>query len=310
MNSRREVLGLMAATSAAFFVRRTNARPIARLWTDTRDDAAAESLGFRLGTQAWTFRDRTLFEALDYAKKLGLRYVEMFPGQSLSPDERGAKVGPELSKEQIGRLKEKLAATGISARAFGVWNFSKDEAAGRRIFEFAKEMGIETVTCEPAIEAWDLVEKLANEYKIDAACHNHPKPTTYWDPAIVMNAVGKRGQRVGACADIGHWTRSGVDAPEGLKKYEGKLKSLHFKDIKEGIDQPWGTGLTGIVAVLRELRRQKFKGLLSMEYEHGSGAELEANTAKCVAFFDQACRELLEAEKKAAPGDAPTKAGA
>ena len=32
-----------------------------------RDDAAAERLGLRLSVQAWTFRDRTAFEAIDTA---------------------------------------------------------------------------------------------------------------------------------------------------------------------------------------------------------------------------------------------------
>src|SRR5689334_19391807 len=40
-----------------------------------RDDAAAEKLGWRLAVQAWTFRDRTAFEAIDAAKKLGIRYI-------------------------------------------------------------------------------------------------------------------------------------------------------------------------------------------------------------------------------------------
>ena len=42
-----------------------------------RDDAAAERLGFRLGVQAWTFRDRTAFEAIATAHRLGLRYIEL-----------------------------------------------------------------------------------------------------------------------------------------------------------------------------------------------------------------------------------------
>jgi hypothetical protein len=51
-----------------------------------RDDAAAEKLGWRLGVQAWTFRDRTAFEAIDTAAALGLRYIELYPGQQLSSE--------------------------------------------------------------------------------------------------------------------------------------------------------------------------------------------------------------------------------
>jgi hypothetical protein len=44
--------------------------------------------------------------------------------------------------------------------------------------------------------------------------------------------------------------------------------------------------------MLAELKRQGFRGLFSLEYEDGAGALLEANVARCIAFFDQTAREL------------------
>jgi sugar phosphate isomerase/epimerase len=257
-----------------------------------RDDSAAEKLGWRLGVQAWTFRDRTAYEAIETAAKLGLKYVELYPGQSLRPDKRDAKVGPEMSDDQREGLVKKLESSHVKAVSFGVVEFKNDEPAARKIFEFAKKLHLENLSCEPEPDACELVDRLCNEYKINAAIHNHPKPSRYWNPDTLLAAVKGRSARFGACADTGHWPRSGLVPVECLKKYEGHIIELHFKDIENGVDRPWGTGKGDARAMLAELKRQGFKGLIDVEYEDGEGAPLEANVAKCIAFFDATAREL------------------
>jgi sugar phosphate isomerase/epimerase len=261
-----------------------------------RDDGAAEGLGWKLAVQTWTFRDRTAIEAIATAERLGIKYLEMYPGQELGKAFPGAKVGPDLSDELRGELKRSLALHNVKLMNFGVVNFKNDEAAARRVFEFARDMGIQTITCEPEMSAWDLVERLAEEFKINAACHDHPKPTAYWNPDTVLEAIKGRSKRLGACADTGHWTRSELVPVECLKKLEGRIISLHFKDISppglRGTDRPWGSGDGNARGMLEELRRQGFRGVIAVEYESGAGAELEANVAKCIAWFDSVAREL------------------
>jgi sugar phosphate isomerase/epimerase len=268
-----------------------------------RDDRAAEHLGWQLGVQAWTFRDRTTFETIDTCKALGLKYIELYPGQKLAPGSDVA-VGQDMTPEQIAMLQKKLAASGVRPMAFGVVGFGKDEAAARKTFTFVRALGIPTITCEPDADAWDVVAKLADEFEITIACHDHPKPSHYWNPETVLAAVKDRSQRLGACADTGHWPRSGVDPVEGLRTLAGRIRSLHFKDIApadaKGEDKPWGTGGGKAAAQLAELHRQGFRGLVSIEYETGAGKELEANVARCIAFFDAQAREL--AAKKAPAG--------
>src|SRR5262249_34982311 len=61
-----------------------------------RDDAAAERLGWRLAVQAWTFNDRTAFEAIDTARALGIKYIELFPDQKLAPAHGDVKVAVDM----------------------------------------------------------------------------------------------------------------------------------------------------------------------------------------------------------------------
>ena len=81
------------------------------------------------------------------------------------------------------------------------------------------------------------------------------------------------------------------------RSLRGHIITLHFKDIKDDKDQPWGTGTCDARGMLVELQRQHFRGAISMEYEAGAGKEVEANAAKCVEFFDGVARELVKGEK-------------
>jgi sugar phosphate isomerase/epimerase len=267
-----------------------------------RDDAAAEKLGWRLGAQAWTFRDRSAFEAIATAHRLGLKYIELYPGQPVSTDAKDGKVGPEMGDAPLAALKKKLADEQVKAVSFGVCDLPKDEAVARRTFEFAKALGLENLSSEPAPEALDVVAKLADEFKIKVAFHNHPKGSSrYWNPEAVLAAVKGRSALLGSCSDTGHWTRSGLKPVDCLKLLEGRVLELHFKDLGEfgkdsAADVPWGTGKSDARGILAELKRQGFRGLISVEYETGAGAEVEQSVAKCIAFFDATARELAAAK--------------
>ena len=266
-----------------------------------RDDAAAHKLGWKLGMQAWTFHQDTLKDAIDQSAALGLRYIEGFPGQKLGgglPDEAIFIQG--MPTEHMNTVKAWLYDAGIKMANYGVVGLDTDEAKDREVFEFAKAMGIQTIVSEPEFDSFDVVEKLADEYGINVAMHNHPTPSKYWDPQIVLDHVKGRSKRLGACADTGHWVRSGVDPIEALKLLEGRIISLHLKDLSElsaeGHDVPWGTGVDNIPAIMDELHRQGFKGVFSIEYEYNWGKAMP-ELAQCVSFFnEQAAR--IAGEKK------------
>ena len=114
---------------------------------------------------------------------------------------------------------------GVKLACYGVVS-GRDETDWRRIFEFAKAAGIETITSEPDPKHMDMLDKLCEEYAINVAIHNHPKASRYWNPDTVLGAVRGRSKRIGACADTGHWVRSGLDPLECLKKLEGRIVSL------------------------------------------------------------------------------------
>ncbi len=257
----------------------------------------AEKLGWRLGCQAYSFRKFTLFEAIDKTASLGLKYIEAYPDQILSKERSQIKVSESLPSEARRELKKKLGDCGVKLVNYGVCNLSQKPDDSRKVFDFAKDMGIETIVSEPPEEAMEMLDKLCAEYGMNIAIHNHPKYARahYWNPDTVLKACRGCSKRIGACADTGHWVGSGLDPLESLKKLDGRIVSLHFKDLNnqgpDAHDVPWGAGICDVKAMLGELHRQGFKGVFSIEYEYNWDDSLP-EIAQCVEYFDKIAAEL------------------
>jgi len=248
--------------------------------------------GFAIGCQAYTFNRFTAFEAIEKTAAAGGKVIEFFPGQRLSKEQPDLRVDHNASDEVIAALKAKLDKHGLKAVNYGVVGLPNNEADCRKVFEFAKKMGLVAVTSEPAMETMDLLEKLAKEYDLKVAIHNHPRQPNnpnykVWDPNYVLSMVKGRDARLGSCADTGHWVRSGVKPIEALKILDGRIASCHLKDLHEvgpgGHDVPFGTGVSDIKAVLDELKRQNFQGNIAIEYEYNWDTSVP-EVAQCIGF--------------------------
>lgn len=257
----------------------------------------AEKAGWKLGIQTYTFHKFSFQEAVDKAKLLDLKYVEVYYGQPLGKDIEGTmdfRMDEATQKKVLAYAKSK----GIKIIASGVV-ICKDEAEWKQLFEFASAMDIKIITCEPEYKHLKYVDELANQYKIDVAIHNHPKPSNYWNPEMFLEAVKGLSPRIGACADVGHWKRMGINPVAALTMIEGRVKSLHFKDVKEKVegeteqhDVIWGTGVCDVDGILKELKRQNFKGLFSIEYEYNWENSVP-DIKECISYFNTKTDQLF-----------------
>jgi sugar phosphate isomerase/epimerase len=250
-----------------------------------------EKLGWKLGAQAYTFNLFTFFDAIDKIDSCGLKYVEAFPRQAIGGGIEGT-MDYHMDAGTAGSVLQKLKEKGIVLYAYGVVS-PDNEADWKRLFEFGKVMGISTFTSEPAEKDMALISRLCDQYNINLVIHNHPVPKHYWKPAVVLAAIEGQSKHIGACADIGHWVRSGLDPVECMKSLEGHILHLHMKDLnyKEGKDNGaddrdvhWGTGIANTDGVIRELKRQNFKGMISAEYERNWQNNVPDVTASILYF--------------------------
>ncbi len=252
---------------------------------------AQEKLGIRLGVEAYTFHRVSFFETIERAAKLGMAYVGGLSFQRVSPD-IAKNLDPSLTDAEIEQVRMKLDAEGIRLLTYYYQEIPGDEAGCRKVFEFARKLGIETFMTEPKLESLDVIERFADEYGINVALHNHDRKASpnYWSPDAILKVCKGRGPRIGAAADVGYWMRDGLDPVAGIRKLGKRLLTIQMHDLHEltpqGHDVPWGTGKGGVEKMIREIHRLKLKPtMIGLEYSYNFDANID-EVEQCARFFD------------------------
>jgi sugar phosphate isomerase/epimerase len=255
-----------------------------------------DKLGWRVGYATYSFRNLTVFEALDKAAATGLRYAELFGWQKLSPANPDESPEAGLSKQLRKDLKNKADDLGV--RIIGSYARLKNPDMAKSIFEFAAEMNFEMIVGEPMGNMLDVVEKLTEEFGVDLAMHNHPKPSPYWNPDAGLAALKGRSKRMGFCCDTGHWCRSGLDPVEMLRKVAPRVKTFHLKDLEafgvlKAEDVIWGQGKCRVADILAEVKEQSIQHpYFSIEWERDPNEPIKTHAAS-TAFFEEVAGKLI-----------------
>lgn len=268
--SRRGFLAAGAATCAA-------ASPLAAF---AREAAAAD---LNLGIQLYSLRGYKVDEAMKHARDIGFRFVEFYGDMYPVTSDAAAIAG----------MKKKLADLGLTASAHGVNGFGGDAAANRKIFEFAKAAGIPCISADPSPEAFKSLDELVKEFDIRIAIHNHGPKHRYNKVVDVLKAIEGHDERIGACADLGHYIRSGEKPVEVIRLLKGRLYGIHLKDFQDMQDVTKGVilgkGHLDVPAVMAALVQTNFpkNGALSLEYEENPQNPLD-DIKQCYAVAKDA----------------------
>ena len=89
----------------------------------------------------------------------------------------------------------------------------------------------------------------------------------------MLNAIDGYDVRIGACADLGHYIRSGQRATEVIRLLKGRLYGIHLKDFAEMKKKTQGVilgkGHLDVEGVFLALKATGFPddGAISLEYE-------------------------------------------
>ncbi len=280
--------------------------PVLAFFAASLSDAiAAEKTGPKLGLQTWTCRNMEFDQVVEFAVKHGITQVQFI----------AKHLDPKGTKEETLRKKAILDAKGLTAYSFGVNGTSMNKEENRKLFEFAKLMGMKVIIVEPKVmEEWDNLEQLVKEYDIKLAIHNHGKDTVYGDPATVKKVLAARDPRIGVCLDIGWVTAAGFDAAKIFREYNGRVFDMHLKDKrieaaapapaapvadtpggKKGakkaagstiLDVEIGTGQANYKDLFAEIKKAKWSGVMAIETDNATFAQ-DPNklVAGAVTFF-------------------------
>ena len=99
---------------------------------------------------------------------------------------------------------------------------------------------------------------------------------------------------IGTTLDTGHLIKvDGLDPADEVCKMGARNFGMHLKDhdVKAGHDVIFGKGRLDVLAVLKALVEVKFKGYISIEYEHNS-KEPSEDVKACLDVFKAAVKKL------------------
>jgi sugar phosphate isomerase/epimerase/type 1 glutamine amidotransferase len=251
-----------------------------------------ETLGWRLGVAARSFRDRTFFEAIDLTASLGQKHIEGFSGQKVSTD-IPKSLSYNLSEAEREAVVAKLRSAGITMPVYALERMPLDEESSSKVFEFARALNVETIVCEPAPEAISMIEELCDKYGINVAIRQQMSDAlpVYRGPEDIRKLCEGRSRRVGVCGDLGAWMRAGAKPITALPIVKDRLLTLHIHDLnqfgREGQDVPWGTGVAGLEEFIKEVYRLELKpALWTVEYPSGREDAL-TKIALSIEFFNK-----------------------
>ncbi|HET6328463.1 MAG TPA: sugar phosphate isomerase/epimerase [Planctomycetaceae bacterium] len=278
--SRRQVLKFAAAGAAATFA------PRMAVAGEEKDPYA----GLKMGMQSYSLRAFDAPTALRHTKELGLKYWESFPKH----------IPMTTLPKQIADSKALLKENGIVLMSYGVVDFDANETKARQRFDFAKAIGLPTMSANPRKnkETFDLLDKLVAEYDIAIAIHNHGPHALYSKISDVVDIVKDRHPKIGACVDTGHYLRSDENPVEAIERLSNRLYGVHLKDVRtvtengrrKKIFTIVGQGDLDVVGCLRVLKKLNYPGCVAIEYEENEQNPLSDIAVSLSAVRDAAAK--------------------
>lgn len=238
---------------------------------------------FKLGMAGYSFVHFKLDEALEMMKKTDVHYLCI----------KDFHLPYKSTADEITAFHQKLKDAGVTGYAVGPI-YTKTHQEIDNAFDYAKRVGVDLIVGIPNHDDLKYVEQKVKEYNIRYAIHNHgPEDKLYPNAASVYNLVKDLDPRVGLCFDMGHNRRDNQDSVADLGKYAKRIFDIHLKNVtaatKEGKTCELGRGIIDIPAFVKMLRKVKYPGSCSLEYEKDMKEPL-AGIAESVGYFRGVCQ--------------------
>jgi inosose dehydratase len=271
---KKGILGVVAGSALSI----PNA--MAATQNDKKQDA------FKLGIAGYSFVHFDLAQSLEMMKKVDVRYLCI----------KDFHLPFNSTAEQIAAFHAQLKAANVTGYAVGpIYTRTREEMDNA--FDYAKRVGVDMVVGIPNHEDLEYLDKKVKEYNIRYAIHNHgPEDKLYPNATSIIERIKNLDPRIGLCFDMGHNMRDGHDPIADLKKYSRRIFDMHLKNVTaaqaEGKTCELGRGVIDIPAFVKMLRKVKYAGVCSLEYEKDMKEPL-AGIAESVGYF----RGVVDASK-------------
>lgn len=256
--------------------------------------------GVMLGAQSYSFRDRSLEDAIKAMQEIGIGYCELWQGHVEPQGAPGKKMSRQELKmwrktvdlDHYTKVREQFKKAGIDLYAYNYSfreDFDDDEIA--RGFEFAKALGVKCLTASSNVTTAKRIDPQAKKARIRVGMHNHSRihENEFATPQDFDAAMKGMSKYIAINLDIGHFTAANFDPVDYLARQNENIVTLHLKDRKkdQGANVPFGAGDTKIKEVLQLLKTKKYPIPAMIEYEY-PGVETVSEVKKCFEYCKKA----------------------
>ena len=253
--------------------------------------------GVMLGAQSYSFRDRSVEEAVKAMKEIGLGYVELWqghlePARDTPAEELKKWRSSEAPLKTAREVRKMFDDAGITIYAFNYsFRANNSDEEVLRGMEMAKLLGTKYITASSTVDQAKRLNDLAKRSGVYVAMHNHDNtknPNEYATPESFAKAM-EGNDHIRLNLDIGHFTAANYDPVQYLEEHHDKIVTLHIKDRKKnhGPNVEFGEGDTPIKEVLQVLKTKKYKIPAMIEYEY-KGQDPVAEVKKSYEYMKKA----------------------
>ena len=217
-----------------------------------------------VGIGTYSYHNLSMDQMIVQLNALGVREIEMSRGEFMLMN--------HPTEDLFRSARAKFDQSGIRCVSYYTATIKEDADVDNAI-RFAKILGSHNVTGDATGSILSRIDQRFTQEQLTFGIHNHyfkGEKFAYESPEDVLSALAGLSKTVGATADVGHFASCGHDPVAAVRKLGPRLILVHLKDIQavDGeVNVPLGTGISKISAVMQELHRQNFAGLVAVEYE-------------------------------------------
>ncbi len=246
---------------------------------------------FKMGMQSYSLRGYQrdgkpdVQKALAVTKELGLHYWESYTDHVPMTTDAG----------KLSARKREIEAAGVTVLGYGVVHFTKDFNANRRIFDFAKALGLKYLSASPDPGSFGMLDRLVEQYGVAIGIHNHGPGDHFAKIETIAEAIKDHHPMIGCCIDTGHFLRSREDPVHAVEVFDKRIYGVHLKDVKDAKEFTiLGKGDLRIVDFLKALAVRKYDYCLAIEYEE-KPEDPSDDIKACLAEVRKALAEVRKA---------------
>jgi inosose dehydratase len=252
---------------------------------------------FRLGMAGYTFHKFNLDQTLLMLKKVDVHYLCI----------KDFHLPLKSTEEEIAAFHAKCRSFEVTGYGVGPIYMGSEEEVNQA-FAYARLVSVKTLVGVPfktveskrvaSPELLKLINEKVQEHDIRYAIHNHgpDMPELFPSAESAMELIEKMDSRVGLCLDIGHQLRDGKDPIQALLQFADRVHDIHIKNVtaanKQGRSIEMPRGIIDLPAFVRALRKVRYRGVCSLEYEKDMDNPL-TGVAESVGYF----RGLMDATR-------------